>query len=285
MRASQAVQFLDRGELLSETRSGGDRGRVFVSAPTVHLENASIRARTVGAGNAGNVDVQGAQVTLTGGAQMISSSGTVRAQRQVVVGTGRAGNVTITAQTLTLTDGRLTTETLGAGASGDLTASRASRRAPLSARSLASPRAGVARHRPGALRHTSARHTTPRPRWEGRLDTPHSQSPVGMSGERCPWSRSQGAVVAGKSRKNRAVQPLPQPGCRHPDSGSKPDVTLWRHPAPQHRGVWQTYHGPCGLGPFCARDNVGVTVASCPHYPSRLGLLEGYDRLREYPAP
>ena len=27
-------------------------------------------------------------------------------------------------------------------------------------------------------------------------------------------------------RKNRLVQPLPKPGCRHPDSGAKPDVTL-----------------------------------------------------------
>jgi hypothetical protein len=33
------------------------------------------------------------------------------------------------------------------------------------------------------------------------------------------------------------VQPLPKPGCRHPDSGSKPDVTLSRHPAPQQCGV------------------------------------------------
>ena len=39
-----------------------------------------------------------------------------------------------------------------------------------------------------------------------------------------------------------SIAPLPKPGCRHPDSASKPDVTLSRHPAPQWCGSCHEDH-------------------------------------------
>jgi hypothetical protein len=121
VQASEAVRLTENSSIQSNAMSGGPGGDVGVSAPTVHLDNGTILARTIGNGDAGNVDVQGARVTLTRSAQVSTSSGTVSAKGRVDVGTGRAGHVTVTAETLTITDGRLSTETFGTGQAGDLT--------------------------------------------------------------------------------------------------------------------------------------------------------------------
>lgn len=90
----------------------------------------TIAARTTGAGDAGDVDVHAARVTLTAGAQISSGSGLLDAQGQVMAGTGRGGSVTLdVTETLSLTgrdpvDGMpssIVSQTLGAGAAGRIT--------------------------------------------------------------------------------------------------------------------------------------------------------------------
>jgi filamentous hemagglutinin family protein len=132
VRASEAVFIEEKGMLDSSAQSGGDAGQIVVHAPTVHLASEGrIQARTTGDGNAGNIEVQGARVTLTGGAQILTSSGNEsQTTGKVMVGTGRAGNITINATEELSLEGRAPTgtdrsgvvsQTLGTGAAGQVT--------------------------------------------------------------------------------------------------------------------------------------------------------------------
>ena len=76
------------------------------------------------------------------------------------------------------------------------------------------------------------------------------------------------------------LDPLPKPGCRHPDSATKPDMNVSVHPAPQQRGVCHTYLGNQSPWLFSYRDNVDVTVVDCLSHRSLLASWAGCDRLR-----
>jgi hypothetical protein len=93
------------------------------------------------------------------------------------------------------------------------------------------------------------------------------------SGPTCPGGVSfPGGVLP--SRR------CPRPGCRHPDPASQPDMTLWRHPAPQQRGVCPMHHGDRVLGSFSACDHVGGTVAGCRAVYARVACWACHDRLQ-----
>ena len=79
--------------------------------------------------------------------------------------------------------------------------------------------------------------------------------------------------------------PLPKPGCRHPDSATKPDMNVAVHPAPQQRGACHAYLGNQSLWLFSYRDNVDVTVVDCLSHRSLLAFWAGCDRLRFCPHP
>src|SRR2546425_4919716 len=68
------------------------------------------------------------------------------------------------------------------------------------------------------------------------------------------------------------LRALPKPGCRHPDSATKPDMNVSVHPAPQQRGVCHAYLGNQSPWLFSYRDNVDVTVADCLSHRSLLAF-------------
>jgi filamentous hemagglutinin family protein len=91
--ASEFVSILGRDTagdpsgLFSSTRASGDAGRLFISTPFLSMDASLIEASTFGDGNAGNIEVRGGRLTLTGGAQISTSTR----------GSGRGGEVTIIA--------------------------------------------------------------------------------------------------------------------------------------------------------------------------------------------
>ena len=131
--------------LFSDTSGSGDAGSLFVSAPTLRMEDGGlIRAASLtgDSGNAGSLEVQVGRLTLSGGAQLSSSTagqgrggnlqvtaahlqlsngGTISASSS---GTGDAGNVTIKTQDFQSTNGSVTTQaTQAAGGNIQITAS------------------------------------------------------------------------------------------------------------------------------------------------------------------
>ena len=78
----------------------------------------------------------------------------------------------------------------------------------------------------------------------------------------------------------RCLGPLPKPGCRHPDSATKPDMNVSVHPAPQQRGACHAYLSNQSPWLFSYRDNVDVTVGDCLSHRSLLAFWAGCDRLR-----
>src|SRR6516162_3980095 len=76
------------------------------------------------------------------------------------------------------------------------------------------------------------------------------------------------------------LDPLPKPGCRHPDSATKPDMNVSVHPAPQQRGACHAYLGNQSPWLFSYRDNVDVTGGDCLSHRSLLAFWAGCDRLR-----
>src|SRR5215475_7382761 len=77
-----------------------------------------------------------------------------------------------------------------------------------------------------------------------------------------------------------SLRALPKPGCRHPDSATKPDMNVSVHPAPQQRGTCHVYLGNQSPWLFSYRDNVDVTVGDCLSHRSLLASWAGCDRLR-----
>jgi large exoprotein involved in heme utilization and adhesion len=93
VQASEALMIVGQGtspaRIASDALRGGDAGRVFVSAPTMRLDNGRILAvgSERGSGRGGEVEVRGDMLTLTRGATI--SSG--------VSGVGNGGTVTVVA--------------------------------------------------------------------------------------------------------------------------------------------------------------------------------------------
>ena len=87
-----------RSGLFSNANSSGDAGPLFVSTPLLSLEGGRIVSRTLGEGNAGDLEIQTGRLTLTNGGQIYSGIGTFEGDR--VLGTngpGRGGTVTVKA--------------------------------------------------------------------------------------------------------------------------------------------------------------------------------------------
>jgi filamentous hemagglutinin family protein len=145
----RAIALTGGAFLTSGTFGSGTAGMVTVHADTLMLDGIGtlITAQTGGTGNAGNVTVTGRAITLTGGAQIDSSTfgpgngGAVTVQaetlrmdgvnngRRTLIAsqsnpgsTGDAGNVTVTGTTIVLTGGaQITSGTFGPGRSGLVT--------------------------------------------------------------------------------------------------------------------------------------------------------------------
>jgi filamentous hemagglutinin family protein len=97
--ATEAISITGQGSgLFSETESSGSGGRLFVSAPTLTMEEGRIRTGSIrgGSGNAGDLDVRVGRLTLIGGAQLSSSA----------LGSGRGGAVTVAATEAITISGR-----------------------------------------------------------------------------------------------------------------------------------------------------------------------------------
>lgn len=63
--------------LSTDTSGRGNAGRLFISAPTLHMDDGRILAHTLGGGNAGDLDVRVERLMLTGGAQIFNGTGTI----------------------------------------------------------------------------------------------------------------------------------------------------------------------------------------------------------------
>ena len=112
--------------LFSDTSGSGDAGSLFVSAPTLRMEDGGLmRAASLtgplsllGSGNAGSLEVQVGRLTLSGGAQLSSST----------AGQGRGGDLRVTATDAIVISGRdsqgqpsgLFSDTSGRGDAGAL---------------------------------------------------------------------------------------------------------------------------------------------------------------------
>jgi hypothetical protein len=92
---------LSRGARLDvSTQHAGRGGRVTVAAHDVRLEaevRLSATAAGAGDGGGGSITVSTREATLTGGAQISSSSGRVNSRGQVVAGRSNGGNVILSA--------------------------------------------------------------------------------------------------------------------------------------------------------------------------------------------
>jgi len=120
--------------LFSQTEASGNAGHLFVSAPTLSMDDGIIRANTLGGGNAGGIDVRVGRLTLTGGAQIFSGTGIFQLIDGVptvsgIEGPGRGGDLTVVATESISIAGRgreglrsgiFSTAQFGTGAGGDL---------------------------------------------------------------------------------------------------------------------------------------------------------------------
>ena len=148
LTATESASFSGLGSgLLSTASSTGNAGEVTVSTPTLAMSNGAISVATSGAGNAGNILLNVSNFSLTGGAQILSStisegqggnvtlsaadsisiSGQGTGLFSTAASTGNAGQITVTAPalapvpTLAMADGgKISVETLGAGSAGSI---------------------------------------------------------------------------------------------------------------------------------------------------------------------
>jgi filamentous hemagglutinin family protein len=108
--ATDAITISSFGTIASDASGGGNAGTVSLSTPILTMDGeASIEARTIGDGNAGDVLVMVEQLILTSGAQIGSTSGIATAEGDSMIGTGQAGSVTVTAtDSIVITGGNST---------------------------------------------------------------------------------------------------------------------------------------------------------------------------------
>jgi filamentous hemagglutinin family protein len=156
LAASDQVVISNGGGLSSQSFNL-DAGRLAVSAPTLTMDSGFINTSTLGKGRAGDIALNVGTLTLTGGAQIASSSQksstghggsvTVTARDSVTIAgrsstrvgsgpvsteassglfstaasTGAAGQITVSSPTLTMTNGgKISVATAGAGRAGDI---------------------------------------------------------------------------------------------------------------------------------------------------------------------
>jgi filamentous hemagglutinin family protein len=106
----------------------GNAGRISITTPALTMDNnALIETRTIGNGSAGDVEIAIGRMTVTGVAQIGSTSGQINPDRVITAGTGKGGTVTITATDAITIAGRdpardlpsgVFTETAGPGDAG-----------------------------------------------------------------------------------------------------------------------------------------------------------------------
>ena len=108
-----AITLAAGARITAESTGAGNAGRVTLSAPTVAVADGQISAETRGPGNAGNVEIAASRLTLTGPAQIASSS----------LGAGQGGRVEVTAtESLTIAGpGRIASSAASEGAAGTVT--------------------------------------------------------------------------------------------------------------------------------------------------------------------
>ena len=102
-----STPLLSLSGLATNALADGPAGRVVVIAPTLKMDDGIIQALTVGKGSAGDIQINVGSLTLTGGAQILSSSGaTSLAAGALTSAIGQGGNVTITATDSVTISGR-----------------------------------------------------------------------------------------------------------------------------------------------------------------------------------
>jgi filamentous hemagglutinin family protein len=118
--------------LVTNALGDGDAGRLFISTPTLMMDDSVLQALTLGNGRAGTIQLEVGSVTLTGGAQISSSSGaTDLSSGKLAVGRGPGGEVRINARDFMAIAGHdqdgapsgVFTGTSGSGPGGALTLS------------------------------------------------------------------------------------------------------------------------------------------------------------------
>ena len=147
--------FLSLSGLVTNALDAGPAGRIVVATPTLQMDDGVIQALTLGRGSAGDIQLNVGSLTLTGGAQITSSSGgtslvtgaltsasgqggnvTITATDSVAIsgrggdfpsgvftetsGSGNAGHIALSTPILTMEDGRISSSTIGDGRAGNL---------------------------------------------------------------------------------------------------------------------------------------------------------------------
>src|SRR5262249_54806791 len=99
--ATDAISISNLGGISSDARGTGERsgnaGKVSIVTPVLNIQKAVIETRTIGNGNAGDIEIAVGRLTLTDGAVIDSFSGELDHVGNLTVGTGRPGMVTVTA--------------------------------------------------------------------------------------------------------------------------------------------------------------------------------------------
>jgi large exoprotein involved in heme utilization and adhesion len=122
------VPFLSLSGLVTNALENGPAGRIVVATPILQMDDGVIQAITLGKGSAGDIQLNVGSLTLTGGAQISSSSGATSLVTETLTSvTGQGGNVAITATDSVTISGRaggfpsgVSTETSGSGNAGHI---------------------------------------------------------------------------------------------------------------------------------------------------------------------
>jgi filamentous hemagglutinin family protein len=119
--ATEAITIAGRGPgglrsgFSSDTRRGGNGGRIVITAPLLSLRNAEIEAQVLeaGRGNGGDIEVHVGTLTLTEGARLLSDTDTSTS--------GNGGRIVIMATHIELRDGgSILASSRGVGAAGNI---------------------------------------------------------------------------------------------------------------------------------------------------------------------
>jgi filamentous hemagglutinin family protein len=118
--------------LVTNTLGTGEAGHLHISTPTLTMDDGVIQSLTSNNGRAGNIQLEVGSATLTGGAQISSSSGAIDLSTgKLAVGGGQGGEVRINAREVLAISGHdqdgspsgVFTGTSGSGAAGSVTLS------------------------------------------------------------------------------------------------------------------------------------------------------------------
>jgi filamentous hemagglutinin family protein len=110
--ATESIAIAGRNSgLFSQADASGDAGNLLISAPTLRMDGGRIEARTLGEGNAGNIEVRVGKLMLMGGAEIIAGIGTSALIDGVQTfhgreGQGRGGDITVVATDMIAIAGR-----------------------------------------------------------------------------------------------------------------------------------------------------------------------------------